>query len=159
MVYYAEYLDSAIMTKLHIFFLILIFCSSAFADPIVYICERPAWEGVEGCGPDSTYSTYKLSVETDDFGKRKPIYGFQVAKGCDASKGARVRRNYEVNEESITFKYYLSPQKPATIKLDRESMKAVLSRVTKSPELSCRMEEGDDSWSKGYTDWHPFRTY
>lgn len=146
------------MTKLHVVLLTLIFCSAVFAEQIVLVCERPAWEGQEGCGPNNTYETYRLSVETDDFNKKGgATYGFQRAKGCDTSKAAKIRNKYTVTEDKVKFQID-TPYK--TITVDRESLNAVLSgRTTKSPDLTCDVEEGSsEEWSKGGSNWHPFRS-
>jgi len=33
------------MSKFNIVFLALLCSSAAFAEPVLYVCERPAWEG------------------------------------------------------------------------------------------------------------------
>lgn len=119
--------------------------STAFAEPVLYVCERPAWEGKEGCGPNNTYYTYNLLVETRNFDDKNPMYTFQMRKGCDASKGRKHRYRYAVNDDAFLFWFKPNPNSHAsvmpTIKLDRQSMKAVMSNVDDSPELSCRVEE------------------
>lgn len=138
------------MMKSNTFFLILIFCSTAFAEPVLYICERPAWEGKDGCGANNTYYTYNFFVETDDFSKKNPLYDLQKRKGCDASKAAMWSNSYRVNEETITFWFKQQPggshynQLTQTIKLDRKTLKAVISKVKHSSELTCRQEKGED---------------
>ena len=130
----------------HIVFLTtLVLCSTAFAEPLLYVCERPAWEGKEGCGPNNTYYTYNLQVETLEFDDRDPLYTFQMRKGCDASKGRKQRYHYKANGDAILFWFKQNPNASTTvmptIKLDRNTMKAVMSGVRNSPELSCRIEQ------------------
>ena len=146
------------MTKLHLVLLTLIFCSSAFAEQIVLVCERPAWDDKEGCGPNNTYETYRLSVETDDFNKKGgATYGLQIAKGCDASKATKVRNKYTVTEDTVKFNIE-SPYN--IIAVDRESLNGTLrsGRTTRSPNLTCDVEEGgSEAWSKGGSKWYPSR--
>lgn len=139
------------MTKLHVLFLTLIFCSSAFAEQIVLICERPAWEGEEGCGPNNTYETYRFFVDTDDFDKKGGAScGYQRVKGCDLSKAPKqVRSKYAVSEDAFLFHdRSISPWR--TIRVDRESLEAVLSvEATRSPNLKCHeVEVSPEEWSK-----------
>jgi hypothetical protein len=138
------------MSKFNLVFLTLIFSSVAFAEPVLYVCERPAWGGKEGCGPNNTYYTYNLFVETDDFGKKNPIYDFQMKKGCDASKANMWNYNYIVTDETLQFVFNQVPngavkaQFISTITLDRDSLKAVMTNVSQSKELTCRQEPGED---------------
>ena len=131
-------------------FLTLFFSSVAFAEPVLYVCERPAWEGKEGCGPNNTYYTYNLFVETDDFDTKNPIYDFQMGKGCDASKANMWNYHYKVTDEELKFLFNLVPvgavkaQLLSTITIDRKSLKAVMSNVSHSSELTCRQEPGED---------------
>ena len=126
-------------------FIALIVCSPAWADPQLYVCERPAWDGKDGCGPNNTYETYTFEVETGDFDDEKPEYVFQGGKGCDISKKTRYRYRYVVTPESITFKFAELPMAPrdklwTTVTVDRQTMKGMLANVKHSPELSCRIE-------------------
>jgi hypothetical protein len=136
------------MSKFNIAFLALIFCSAAFAKPVTFVCERPAWEGKEGCGNNNTYYTYNLFVETDDFGKEHPVYDFKMGKGCDGPNGAMWTYRYKADDDFIEFLFNEVPTGNVkatflkTIKLNRKTMKAVLSKVEHSPELTCREEEG-----------------
>lgn len=136
------------MSKSILVFLTLIFSSAVFAEPVLYVCERPAWGGKEGCGPNNTYYTYNLFVDTDDFSKEKPIYDFQMSKSCDASKASMWNYNYKVTDDTIEFIFNMVPngavksQFLSTIKLDRKTLKAVMSNVSHSSELTCRQEPG-----------------
>jgi hypothetical protein len=137
------------MKRLNALLITLIACSPALAAPQLYVCERPAWDGKEGCGPNNTYATYTFLVETNDFDKEKPEYVFQGGKGCDVSKKVKYRYHYVVSEDSMTFKFAELPKAPrdklwTTIKLDRNTMKAVLNDTDNSPELSCRLETPED---------------
>ena len=91
------------MSKFNLVFLALFFCTAAFAKPVLYVCERPAWDGVEGCGPNNTYYTYNLFLDTDDFDKRKPVYDLQMSKSCDASDADMWNYNYKIDEQAIYF--------------------------------------------------------
>ncbi len=124
----------------------LVFCTSAFAESLLYVCERPAWEGKDGCGPNNTYATYTMRVDTRDFDDEEPVYVFQAGKGCDVSKKTKYRHLYEVTPEAITFNFAELPKAPrdklwTTITVDRETMKGVLANAKHSPELACRVEE------------------
>ena len=121
------------------------FCSTALADPVKYVCERPAWDGVQGCGPNNTYETYSMLLDTNDFDYQSSRYTLRSAKGCNADKGRRYKYQYKANGTKITFAFNPNPGssylRQSTIKLDLDSMKAVLGNVEESPELSCRIEE------------------
>ncbi|MDH4020485.1 MAG: hypothetical protein OEU84_12880 [Xanthomonadales bacterium] len=138
------------MSKLKLAFFTLFFCSAAFAEPVLYVCERPAWEGVESCGPNNTYMTYSMFVDTDDFDKRKPVYDLKMHKGCDLSEADMWNYNYKVNEKTISFLVDPAPriavnyQMLSTIILDRETLKAVMTNVEFGKELTCREEPGED---------------
>lgn len=138
------------MSKFNIVFLALLCSSAAFAEPVLYVCERPAWGGKEGCGPNNTAYTYNIFVETDDFDKDNPVYDFQMSKGCDASNSSMWNYNYVVNQETLEFFFNSVPngadkvQFYQTIKLNRETLKAVMGNVLESKELTCRQEPGEN---------------
>ncbi|MEE4294855.1 MAG: hypothetical protein V2I79_12915 [Xanthomonadales bacterium] len=126
----------------------LLFSASTLAESVLYVCERPAWDGKTGCGPNNTYSTHTFLVDTDDFDDEKPIYVYQGGKGCDVSKKSRFRHHYAVTPENFVFKYARAPRAPrdklwATFTLDRESMTATLSKTKHASELTCRVEKVD----------------
>lgn len=133
------------MSRILIAILTFTFCSIAVADPVLYVCERPAWDGVEGCGPNNTYATYKLLVETKDFEKKYSKYTFRGSRGCNADRGRRYKYDYRANGDTIKFAFNPRPGSSgtahmSTITLDLDSMKAVMSGVKDSPELMCRVE-------------------
>jgi len=133
------------MSRILIAILTFSFCSIAFADPVLYVCERPAWDGEDGCGPNNTYATYKLLVNTNDFNKKYSKYTFRGSKGCNANRGHRYKYAYRANGHTIKFGFDPSPGSTgsvqmSTITLDLDSMKAVMSGVNESPELVCRVE-------------------
>jgi hypothetical protein len=127
---------------------VLLFSASTFAESLLYVCERPAWDGKTGCGPNNTHSTHTFLVDTDDFDDQKPTYVYQGGKGCDVSKKSKFRYQYAVTPEEIIFKYARAPYAPreklwATFTLDRESMTATLSKTDHASELTCRVEKVD----------------
>ncbi len=135
------------MSKIATLVLTFVFCSTAFAESVLYVCERPAWDGQEGCGPNNTYATYSMLVETEEFGNKHSKYDFRMRKGCDASKGRKYKYDYDYNDKTIVFAFNAKPAasamgraKMSTIKLDLDSMEAALSGVEDSPVLSCRTE-------------------
>lgn len=135
------------MSKIATLVLTSVFCTTAFAESIVYVCERPAWDGQEGCGPNNTYATYSMTVDAGDFGNKHAKYNFRMSKGCDASKGRRYKYDYNATDKTIVFSFSAKPSsssfgyaKLSTIKLDLDSMQAVMSGVEDSPVLSCRVE-------------------
>jgi hypothetical protein len=137
------------MKKLLTLIAALAFCSSAFAESLLYVCERPAWDGKDGCGPNNTYATYTMRVDTRDFDDEEPVYVFQGGKGCDVSKKTSYRYHFIVKPETLTFKFAQLPKAPrdklwTAIKLDRETMKAELAKVDHSSELTCRVEKVTD---------------
>ena len=134
------------MKRLSALLIALIACSPALAAPQLFVCERPAWDGKEGCGPNNTYATYTFLVETNDFDDEKPEYVFQGGKGCDASKKVKYEYRYAVSEDTITFKFAELPKAPrdklwTTVEINRETMKGVLNNAEHSPDLSCRIED------------------
>ena len=144
------------MAKFFVFVLTSLICSTSFAEPVVYICERPAWEGVKGCGPNNTYYTYTFQVETDDFnGNAKDrVYAFDMKKGCEPPTGKIGKAyNYTFQDEDNSIKFWtqLQPNFPATsfsfsrVHLDLEFMTAVMDGVIDSQNLTCR-EETTDPW-------------
>jgi len=122
-------------------------CSTAFAESQLYVCELPAEDGKEGCGPNNTHSTYSFLVDTRDFDDRFPYYVFQGGKGCDISKKAKFRFLYDVSPETITFKQIKHPTLPrdkwwTTITVDRQSLRGSLNEMNQSSsELTCRIEK------------------
>ena len=143
------------MRKLHVFILTLIFCSSTFAEQIVLVCERPAWDGEESCGPNNTYETYRLSIETDDFDRKGGAsYGFQKARGWDASKATKMRGRFTAAGGIVRFQLD-TPYK--FIQVDRETLNGRLSGKGASRYLKCNVEEGSsEAWSKGQASWRPY---
>jgi len=127
--------------------LTLTLCSTALAEPILYVCERPAWDGQEGCGLNNTYATYSMLLDTKDFDHKYAYYTLRSSKGCDANKGRRQKYRYLANDETISFALDLKSRssigagRMSTIELDLDSMKAVMSKVKDSPELTCRVGE------------------
>jgi hypothetical protein len=135
------------MSRISALVLTLAFCSAALAEPVMYVCERPAWDGKDGCGPNNTYETYSMLVDTEDFEDRHAKYTFRKSKGCDKDKGSKYKYSYGVKDGTIVFGFYPKPSsaamgrgKQSTIKLDLETMTAVMSGVKDSPVLSCRVE-------------------
>lgn len=134
----------------------LVISTLSFADPIVYVCERPAWEGVKGCGPNNTYYTYAFHLESDDLkinkgdqGYRAPGYMFQMKKGCDIEKGTRHALGYTVQEDYLTFWVTLVPTAMyssawSRVRLDRETLTAEMDGVEHSPFLTCRQGASED---------------
>ncbi len=127
---------------------VLIIPTVAFSDPIVFICERPAWGDKSGCGPNNTHSTYAFHVETNDFRLKNPDYTFQLRHGCEVEKARRIRFHYRVIDNEIHFRY----QRPlgntagwSTIRLDRDTLVAEMVGVSNGPILKCRQEESE-SW-------------
>lgn len=143
------------MRKVHVFILTLIFCSSTFAEQIVLVCERPAWNGKESCGPNNTYETYRLSLETDDFDKKGgATYGYQNAKDCDASKATKIRSKFTATKDIVRFQLD-TPYK--FIEVNRELLNGRLSGRGTSRNLTCDVEEGSsEAWSKGQANWRPY---
>ena len=131
----------------HIAFLMtLALSTTAFAEPVLYVCERPAWDGTDGCGPNNTYATYTMLVDTRDFDDEKPEYVMQAGKGCDVSKKTKYRYHYIVEPETLTFRFAQLPMAPRDkmwtgITLERETLKAELAGVDHSSELACKVEK------------------
>jgi hypothetical protein len=72
-----------------------------------------------------------------------------MSQGCDASGATRWSYNYKVTEETLSFWFKQVPstatydQLQSTIKIDRESLNAVIINVKQGSELNCRQEEGE----------------
>jgi len=73
-----------------------------------------------------------------------------MSKGCDASNSSMWNYNYVVNQETLDFFFNSVPngadkvQFYQTIKLNRETLKAVMGNVLESKELTCRQEPGEN---------------
>lgn len=137
------------MKKLITLLVALTCCSTAFAESQLFVCERPAWDGKKGCGPNNTYETYSFLVDTRDFDSQKPEYVFQGGEGCDISKKAKYRYLYAVDPDTITFKFAKLPLAPrdkmwTSVTVDRQSMKATLAKVNHGSDLNCRIEKVAD---------------
>ena len=136
------------MSRIIIALTSLLVSFSAFAEPLLYVCERPAWGGKTGCGPNDTYDTHTFLVDTLDFDSEDPTYVYQGGVGCDVSNKAKYRHQYVVTPETIEFHYARLPDAPrdklwASITVDRETMKGVMSRTNAPNDLNCRVEKVD----------------
>lgn len=125
---------------------LLLSVSTVLAEPLLYVCERPAWDGKSGCGPNDSYSTHTFLVETRDFGKEQPEYEYRGGKGCEVEKKAAYRYHYRVEPETLTFRFAQLPRAPrdklwTSVTLDRNTMTAVLDGVDHGSELVCRVEK------------------
>jgi hypothetical protein len=134
------------MLRIPTVILTLAFCSTALADPVLYVCERPVWDGHEGCGQNNTYATYSILYDTRDINKKYSKYTFRGSKGSDAKKGRRYTYRYKANGEKMIFAFSANPTSTntaqmSTITVDLDSMKGVMSGVKDSPEMTCRIEE------------------
>ena len=135
------------MKKLLTLLAALTCCSTAFAESQLYVCELPAEDGKEGCGPNNLYGTYSMLVDTRDFDKKYAYYVWQGGKGCDISKRAKLRFLYEVTPETLTFRQIKHPTLPrdrwwTTITVDRQSLKGSLNEWDQRFwELTCRIEK------------------
>lgn len=145
------------MARFFILIATLIVCAPAFAEMQLFTCERPAWDGKDGCGPNNTYSTHTFLVNTRDFHDHafeadasdhmdeQPEYVYQGGKGCDVSLKAKYDYHYMVTPETITFVFAMLPKAPrdklwTRVTLDRGTMTAVMSEVDHSAELTCKVE-------------------
>lgn len=149
------------MFKIAAIFLTCTMASTVFAEPIIYICERPAWEGVEGCGLNNTYHTYGFFVDTDDFDHnadkdsfryKRPKYVFAKRKGCDLEGAQGDTGTFTVVEEGIIFWFELNSMvggPRSRVDLDTISMTATMKNVKHSPNLTCEEIKGESI--KAYT--------
>lgn len=143
------------MTKFYIALLALVTSATVFAEPIIYICERPAWEGKEGCGPNNTYYTYGFFVDTDNFDHntdkdsfryRRPEYVFAGRKGCDLNGARGLEGQFTVTDDGINFWFPLNStgRGPfALVKLNTISMEATMKGVRHSTDLACEEVKGE----------------
>lgn len=100
------------MTKFFFVAIAAMVSATAFAEPIMFICERPAWEGVTGCGPNNTYYTYGFFADTDNFDHlenkesfryQRPEYVIAKRKGCSLVGARGAKATFTVKEKVITF--------------------------------------------------------
>lgn len=143
--------------KLFVTFLALILSSSVFAEPIMYICERPAWDGKKGCGPNNTYYTYGFYVDTDSFDHladknsfryKRPKYVSAMRKGCDLEGAQGSTRRFTVTDKGIDFWFSTEPswsRSNMKLELDTVTMTAILSGtgVKHGRELTCEEVKGE----------------
>lgn len=127
-------------------FPLLLTVSTVFAEPLLYVCERPAWDGKAGCGPNDSYSTHTFLVETRDFGDEQPEYVYRGGKGCEVAKKTAYRYHYRVEPETLTFRFAQLPRAPrdklwTSVTLDRNTMAAVLNGVEHGSGLVCHEEK------------------
>ena len=126
----------------------LFVCSPALAASFfqLYTCERPAWNGKEGCGDNNTYSTHTFLVDKRNLRDEQPKYVYQGGKGCDVSKKPKYTYHLMKDAESITFIYAELPKAPRNklwtrVVIDLNTMNAVMQGVDDSPNLTCRVED------------------
>lgn len=142
------------MSKLIIILLALLSCATASAETIVYICERPAWEGAEGCGVNNTAFTYGFWVETEDFDHNVdkdrlwynlPKYRYTEHEGCDLKEARGSEGRFTVTDDAIEFWFGKAVSNNRKVELDTISMTAKLTghRVKHSHDLTCVEVRGD----------------
>ena len=142
------------MSKLTIILLALLACATASADTIVYICERPAWEGVDGCGVNNTAFTYGFWVETEDFDHNVdkdrlwynlPKYRYIEHEGCDLKEAQGNEGRFTVTDDAIEFWLGKAVSNSRKVELDTIAMTAKLTghTVKHSHDLSCEEVRGD----------------
>lgn len=140
------------MTRILILLASLLACATTFAEyrllpeARLYVCERPAWDGKEGCGPNNTYSTHNFLIGQGFVDDEKLEYEYQGGKGCDISKKVKYDYRYEETEDTITFVFAELPKSPRnrlwkTVEIDKKTMKGTLSDVDHGAELNCRVEQ------------------
>ncbi|MEE4218460.1 MAG: hypothetical protein V2I48_12675 [Xanthomonadales bacterium] len=131
---------------------LLAITTTVVAEPVIYVCERPAWDSVKGCGPNNTYYTYAFYTDTEvvrndiqadkkSFRYQKPEYVFAMRKGCDLNNARPKVEKFEATDNEIRFgfaqMYSQSVSAYETAKLDLETMTARLQKVKHNPELNC----------------------
>ena len=142
------------MSRLTIFLLILFASLPASAETIVYVCERPAWEGVEGCGPNNTYLTYGFWVDTENFDTaadkekflyREPKYVYTQFQGCEVEKVYEKQGQFTTTDVGFTFWLGRAVTNSQKVELDTVNMTAKLKghRIKHSPDLTCEEVRGD----------------
>ena len=133
------------MSRLLTLVSVLLISSTAFAEQLLYVCERPVWDGTEGCGPNNTHSTYSFQVETRDYRDENPEYILRAGKGCEVSNKQPHSYVYHVEPEALKFEFANLPNAPRnklwrSITIDLNTMKGHLSDVDHGSELVCRLE-------------------
>ena len=139
------------MSKITIIFLTLINCSTVFAEPILYVCERPTWGKDEGCGPNNTRYTYGFSIDTNVFdlvavsekSKSKGWnYVFTETRGCDLSRATGKQGTFWVTDQGFIFRLGRSGRE---VELHTTSMNAKIlgAAVKHSPYMTCEEVKGE----------------
>ena len=146
------------MQILRVVFVLLAVSTAVNAEPVLYLCERPAWDAGKGCGPNNTYYTYAFYTDTeiiqsdiqadkDSFRYQLPEYVFAMRKGCDIERARPRLENFEATEGEISFNFAQmqsqSMRAYETAILDLESMTATLQKVTRSSVLKCNALVGE----------------
>jgi len=139
------------MSKFAVVLICLITCSTAFAEHILYVCERPTWGRDEGCGPNKARYTYGFLVDSEDFESVAVPdgslaggweYVYAEARGCDLSRAAREQGKFYITDKGFLFGLGRTGRE---VELHTDSMNAKLtgSSVKHSPYLTCEEMKGE----------------
>ena len=142
------------MLKTAIALLAVVARASVCAEPIVYICERPAWGDHEGCGPKNTYHTYGFWVDTENFDTaadkatflyREPKYIYTQFQGCEPEKVYENKGQFTATDTGFTFWLGKAVTNTQKVELDTITMTAQLKghRIKHNPDLTCEEVKGD----------------
>ena len=138
------------MIRLKVIALSLLFCTSVFAEPVMYICERPSWGNAEGCGPNNTRFTYGFLINTERFaqgidgggsGAKMWSYVFAENKGCglDGARGKTAK--FRVIDDGFIF----GLDHNRVVELHTVSMEAKIhgTAIKHSPYMTCEEVKGE----------------
>ena len=134
--------------------LTLSLCSTAFADPISFTCDRPAWDSKVGCEATNTRETYVFHIDSNtleadqiadkkSFRYSKPTYVYNRIRRCDTSGAIPYRGRFKTGDETITFwlvfhpGQYVEVSSKTQITLNLETMDATLKPAKNGSELNC----------------------
>jgi hypothetical protein len=146
------------MAKCLVFLITVLQCTSLFAEPVLFTCDRPAWEGKRGCGEANTYEKYAIYVNAETIhadrvadkearGYLRPAHAFLKVRGCDLEAGYPKLGRFEVDADLITF--WLGDVRigegifAKKVMLDLETLSAEISKVDHSPVLTCTAQYVD----------------
>lgn len=145
------------MARIVLVLIILFTCTTAFAGPVLFICERPNWSDKKGCGPSNVYDTYTfytyaeaiLEDQAADKETRRylrPQHVFTKATNCDGTEGQPSIGRFEVDGQLMTL--WLGDVRKgdglvaAKVVLNMGSLKAELSGAEHGSALSCTLQIG-----------------
>lgn len=145
------------MVKIFLTLITMSLCTAAYAGPVLFSCERPAWEGHEACGDSGAYETYTFytyaeAILEDQSAKKgakgylRPEHVFMKVGSCDRDAGRPAVGRFEVDGETMSL--WLGDVRKGDgliaekIMLDMASLTAEISEAEQAGTLTCQLQIG-----------------